>query len=534
MNPQAASAEGGGPFAPVWTDRRWLACAALLWLGCAALYFLTAPGRIDIIDGGTRYDVTASIIETGRPVVRSPFYPAVFGVDGRRYAFYQLGATVTALPFVWLGDRLGGGSLESRQFAFSLTSVPFAAAIVVLLFMIYGRLGCTVRRALAWSLVSGFCTLLWPYAGSTFDAVLQAFWLTLAVWAAIEAVSAHSIGWAGTSGAAFAMLINVQEMYTVLGVCLVAGWPITWRTIVGRLRLPAVQIALFGLSVGIMAVFAYDTFRFANPLVTGRASVPHPLVGNPVLGLAGLLVSPAKSIFLYSPPYALGLVGLGRLARRRPERFAPIVACLAVHILLISTLKFWAGEWAWGPRYLVASLPLACVGLPFALRDGSGRGLSLTVCGLGLVVQVLAIAVDHQRYYFERSFAPYFWVDGSVMYTGSPLLARPFELAAVLEGRDLEKVRALTPNPRPRSMTSSIFGPSPDVLAGKGGASASAWLRQYLVFLVPRPWPLWSRALPQDQRPGPTGLMTAVGAAGALAGFGGVGLVLQRRRNTKK
>jgi hypothetical protein len=176
-------------FAPVWTSRRWLACAALLWLGCSAVYFLTAPGRIDMFDGGIRHDVTESLIDEGVPAVRDPSFPGVPGRGGRRYAWYELGSSVTAIPFVLVGKRLGHGSLEAKQFAFSMTSVPFAAGVVALVFLIYGRLGCSVARALNWSLVVAFCTLLWPYAGSSFDAALQAFWLTLAVWAAVEALA---------------------------------------------------------------------------------------------------------------------------------------------------------------------------------------------------------------------------------------------------------------------------------------------------------------------------------------------------------
>jgi hypothetical protein len=42
-------------------------------------------------------------------------------------------------------------------------------------------------------------------------------------------------------------------------------------------------------------------------------------------------------------------------------------------------------------------------------------------------------------------------------------------------------------------------------------------MRDYLVFVVPRPWTLWSRYLPEDQRPGRTGLMTVIGLLVAAA-----------------
>src|SRR4030095_2098531 len=154
-------------------------------------------------------------------------------------------------------------------------TVPFAAGLVSLLFLIYGRIGCPISRALVWALVAGFCTLLWPYAGSTFDAVLQAFWLTVAIWSAIEAFEAGSYGWAALSGAAFAMLINVQETYVVLAAAVFAGVPLTYRPVWTRSKSPIVWVMCLGVAVGVATVFAYNIARFGNPLDTGRTAVPH-------------------------------------------------------------------------------------------------------------------------------------------------------------------------------------------------------------------------------------------------------------------
>jgi hypothetical protein len=246
----------------------------------------------------------------------------------------------------------------------------------------------------------------------------------------------------------------------------------------------------------------------------------HPVFGNPVVGLAGLLISPAKSIFLYSPTCCLAVIGLLRLMKSDARRLAPIPACLVLHLALISTLRFWHGEWAWGPRYLVATLPLVSIGLPFASRGSSLRRIVVAVCAVAVAVQVLAVSVDHQRYYFDRSLTPFFWLDESKMYTDSPLLARPRELALIARGIVVTHARALVPGPRPMSMTSSIFGPpAPQLALGR------LWTRQYVVFDVPRPWTFWGRQLPEEQRPGNIELMTIVGVIVAAAGFAALGVV---------
>jgi len=517
-------------FVAVWTDRRWWLSATLLWIACSAVYFLTAPGRIDMFDGGIRHDVTESLIEIGRPAVRDPSFPGLPGRGGFRYAWYELGSSVTAIPFVLVGGWLGHGSLEAKQFAFSLTTVPFAAGSVAVLFLIFGRLGCSPIVALGWSLVAAFCTMLWPYAGSSFDAALQAFWLIVAVWAVVEARMERSFRWAAIAGAAFAMLVHVQEAYVVLAACSVAVWPVTVERVRAKLSDRLVHTLATGLLVGVALLFAVNVFRYGNPLDTGRdiTSGANPVFGNPVLGVVGLLFSPAKSIFLYSPTFVIALVGLWRLREREPDGFAPIPACLVLHLLLISCFRFWAGEWAWGPRYLVATVPLACIGLPFAWRPAERHVVKLGLCIAGFTVQLLAISVDHQRYYFARGFAPFFWLDESKMYTSSPVFARPREIIDVFSGRERGAVKALVPGPRPLSMTSSIFGPTPAQLV-----HGRAWMRDYLVFVVPRPWTIWSRFLPEDQRPGRTGLMTALGILSALTSFTGLTLTtLKSQRST--
>jgi len=513
-------------FTPVLTNRLWLLCALLLWVGCSAAYFLTAPGRIDMFDGGIRPDVTESLIEIGVPAVRDPNFPGIPGRRGLRYAWYELGSSVAAVPFVRLGGALGHGALESRQFAFAMTTVPFASGVVALLFMIYGRLGCSLPQALRWSLVVAFATLLWPYAGSTFDAAMQAFWLTLAVWALVEALRAESYAWAVVSALSFAMLINIQEAYVVLAGCVVGVLPISFRRILQRLRHPIVIVVLTGAAAGLLLIGAANFARYGNPMTTGRqiTSGPFPVWGNPMRGLAGLLISPAKSIFLYSPTCVVALLGLYRLSTRYPNRFAPILACLGLHLALISTLRFWHGEWAWGPRYLVATVPLVSIGLPFAWPPGRQRILKAALCGLGVCVQLLAISVDHQVYYFDRSLAPFFWLDETWMYRDSPLFARPRELRRVLRGRDIKYVHAFVPGPRPLSMTSSIFAPEQPV-------TGHFWVRQYLVFVVPRPWTIWSRYLTPDQRPGNVERMTLVGVAAAFIGFAGLSALIFVRRS---
>src|SRR5215510_10480838 len=85
-----------------------------VFLAVAAVYMLSAPGRIDIIDGQLRYDVTESLVTIGQPVLRDPaLLPlGIPGVDGHVYAFYNAAPSVVAMPLVWIGGLVSDPRAE--------------------------------------------------------------------------------------------------------------------------------------------------------------------------------------------------------------------------------------------------------------------------------------------------------------------------------------------------------------------------------------------------------------------------------------
>ncbi|HKO94075.1 MAG TPA: hypothetical protein VJU61_23135, partial [Polyangiaceae bacterium] len=415
------------PNANLWSvlcNRSCRSTALWLFVLMTSAYFLTAQGRIDIVDGAMRFDVTHNLIELGKPVLRHKF-PSVQGPDLDFYAHYEFGTSVLAMPLVLLARWLAPGSLDAEQFAFTLTTIPFAALTVCLLFLAFVRLGQTPTSARNWALACGFGSMLWPYAGSTFDMAPQAFCLTLGILAGADALLFQSARLGMLSGLGFFGLATIQETYLLLaGPVVLAVSRLDWREPFRNLRRPAFVWIAAGLIAGLLAVLAYNYLRFEDPFRTGRESQRHPTFGNPLWGLAGLLLSPAKCLFLYSPLHVLGIVGLCRLWRKELGWALPALATFVAQVLLISCLCYWAGEWAWGPRYLLATAPLVLLGVPFALSHEQ-RHLQRAFVGAAVLVQLLGISVDTQVYYFNKNFRPHFWLYNETMYTDSPLLRRP-------------------------------------------------------------------------------------------------------------
>src|SRR5262249_36801113 len=71
------------------------------------------------------------------------------------------------------------------------------------------------------------------------------------------------------------------------------------------------------ISVDLALYFAYNNLRFGSYFDDGKLRMElhraYPLFGNPLAGLLTLLASPGKSIFLYSPPLILGILGMRSL-----------------------------------------------------------------------------------------------------------------------------------------------------------------------------------------------------------------------------
>ncbi len=116
-------------------------------------------------------------------------------------------------------------------------------------------------------------------------------------------------------------------------------------------------------------------------------------------GLLGALFAPEKSIFLFDPLIILALVLLTLHWRRLapPMRAYAIATCL----MLLAYLSFyaryfaWAGDFAWGDRYVSTAVELvALMAIPLLLKYRREAGRAVWVMGLVLLVASLLIQIE--------------------------------------------------------------------------------------------------------------------------------------------
>jgi hypothetical protein len=183
----------------------------------------------------------------------------------------------------------------------------------------------------------------------------------------------------------------------VLGLLLVwqvRSWP-------RRPLINAVMAWTAGVVTWLVVLGWFNWVRFGSPLDTGYNGLPDTQFSTPLLvGLAGQVLSPGKSMFLFSPALILAAIGARRMLQTHRSLAVALAGIVVLNVAFYARYDDWSGDWAWGPRYVVPVLPLAMVlALPAveAARTTASRAAVAAVIGVGALVQLLDVLVDYQH-----------------------------------------------------------------------------------------------------------------------------------------
>jgi hypothetical protein len=206
--------------------------------------------------------------------------------------------------------------------------------------------------------------------------------------------------------AAALVLTRVQAAVTLPALVAYAWWA------AGAERRLARVAAFAGVAaLGPLLFAAWNLYRFGALTEVGYTPLHH--FSFDVLEASyGHLFSVGRSLFIYSPPVVLALLGWPEVLRRhRPEGLLVLGACGGLFLLYVSW-SGWHGAWCFGNRFLLPTVPLLLVGLPYFLPGRpSVRAWALGIAvGAGLLVQTLGLAVHiafiHHAYRYADYPAP--------------------------------------------------------------------------------------------------------------------------------
>jgi hypothetical protein len=530
---------------------QWWTALAGLFLVVFAIVALSGPGRVDIVDGQTRYEVARSLLEHGDSVIRDEFvwFAVLPGRDGLPHTNYRFPQTGLAIIAILAADATGPTDEGRRHFFFSMTGAVACAWLAVVYAVWFRFLGQSVAASLAWAAAGIFCTPSWYYGTSLVDDILGATALVPAAAAAFMLKDKRPWLGAASAGLLLGWAYNCKQP---LGVFVLPVLAAAYRPEVAlRKQLGPLALILLGLSVGVLGCQIYDCYKFpgAGPELAEivQRKFGSIWVTNPLPGLASLAVSPSAGAIWYCPTLLLSFVGFKRWWSAQPWFCGGLLIATLGFTVFVSFLTFFKGDPCWGPRYLTPVFALWWVFMPRAAAGFRGS-LVFVVLALGLYVQVSALSVDSLRF-FLRIGLPVNYYHYSRWLGFDPatshLLRRPWEIREILSAPEPAPEYAPAPIPTfsptlPSTNTlvaASTMGHwiSPQGAMPLNGVAilsscplqmvendrAAVW--RYHVFASLRPWCLAQQHLPPSERP--VALVPTIVLFGGL-GIGGLVLML--------
>lgn len=334
--------------------------------------------------------------------------PETFGTTVPHYGILQ---SVAAIPFAWLAlavaPHLAAPLRELTTVLLIYCTCAFLTALLLARFFGFSRaLGYPRRPALAATLALGLTTVLFPYSKMFFSEPLVALTLLLS--------AHHLVRWDARGRARSLFLCGLWLGLALLtrldNLILLPVYLLTLALSAARprstLRTPRATIprGLMLFALPLLAALALQLWinflRFGSPWNSGYSgetfSTPLPV------GLFGLLFSPGRSLFFYSPALLVVPFVFARFFRRRPLGFF-VLGVFVLKLLLYAKWWSWNGGWSWGSRFLLPAVPLLCLPLnELFLRwrriPPVLRAAALALLALGLYVQLLAVLVSPNRH----------------------------------------------------------------------------------------------------------------------------------------
>ncbi len=357
----------------------------------------------------------------------APMINTVVGRNGRRYAVYNVGQSIAALPFYVTGKTLRR-ALADHPVATALLAGPqvgtepirwggqveifvvdlfnaFVTALLCALFFAFSlRTGASPRASLVATIFLGTSSHIAGFSACFFQHSLEALLLLSSFYFLFLDVQQPSRARRLGAGmcATFAFLVRFQTVVLLPALALYLLWGIRRR----RAALASEGLSFFvPIALGLAAQIAINGFKFGTYDFVG-AYQNHHFDAPLLVTLFGFLFSPGESLFVFTPL----LVLLPLYARRFPRAEMSCIAGVALSYLLFhAKYDHWHGQWCFGPRYLVATVPFLL--LPLALWWDSApakwRAIALGLAAIGAFVEVLHVAVNVSYVFHAENYESY-------------------------------------------------------------------------------------------------------------------------------
>ena len=313
------------------------------------------------------------------------------------YAPYGIGLSLVIAPFYILSKATGHEAM-----VLSVINPMITSATVIIVFAIGRRLGWSRRLAVIGSLTLAISTMVVQYTTELFSEPSVALCIGLIVWGMLrwragQPYGALMIGLAAAAAAQF----RADSVVTVWVGLLALPLFVPWRSITRARNLAPLVIPMASSLVGLGAYNYLRWHSFAQFSYHGEG------YSTPIIhGLDGLILSPNKGLFLFSPIALLGLVGLFVLVRTDRAIGVMFLLLIIPRLLFFARWGDWEGGISWGPRFLEPVVLLMVISAVEVLHRTSGAAVvgvlarvSFGVlCIVGLAVSYLSVRVPYEQW----------------------------------------------------------------------------------------------------------------------------------------
>lgn len=398
-----------------------IAIAFCLFVLLFACYILVYSGQLHTIDETSMFAVTESMVKWRRLDTNQIAWsqwalsPATaqgsFGLGGNVFSKKGLAISLLAVPLYWIGMHLPQAGLVQTTMLLNPIVTALTGTVV---FLYLRQLGYSSEVGLWVALLFGLGTVATVYTKVFSSEPVSAMALLLAVYFAsrcrfdirdsIFGTRYINSSLAGLS-LGLAVATTAANLVTAPFLLLYLSRNTKHETRIWRERWQPIVLFLASFAVVCLLVGLYNYARFGNPLDSGRRFAKGEAFSTPLwLGLYGLLFSPYKSIFLYSPILLACLVSFPLFFKRHRMEGWLLGLIVIAHLLLFARWYMWWGGFAWGPRFLVPLTPLLAITLAPLVEGVLTRGslpVRLALAALALLstaVQVLGASVNFVLY----------------------------------------------------------------------------------------------------------------------------------------
>jgi hypothetical protein len=354
----------------------WLALLLPLFIYCVGFYFQgggdSTPAEllpISLLRGGG-FDF--------REFVSGELPYWYRSVRGRIVSNYPVLPGLLNVP-LYSAAAIAGVNLEAHhRFLSGMNASILAALSALFLYLALKRVCRSEKEALFFALVYAFGTTVWSVASR---AMLQhgpsVLFLSVALWALLRGGSA--VPWAGLAlslavigrpanvaiAAPLALYVLRYERRRFIAFCAAAIPP-----------------ALFH--------FCYAGVYWGSPFSTAQAVSPVNFGGHLGTGLAGLLISPSRGLFVFSPFFLFAAAGAAAALRPAARAAVPpltrfLLVAILLDLLIYSRWTMWWGGHSFGYRLLTELVPLLMIILAIGWPRIAKSRAALALFGLCLL-----------------------------------------------------------------------------------------------------------------------------------------------------